>query len=401
MALAHHLLPRLPRTIHPIRTASLYHCRHASSQSGPFLRIQKTQSPSPLPEAGQLQFGRAFTDHIFTFEWTTEHGWTNPQITPYGKLPLDPAACVLHYAFTCFEGMKAYKDPQGQARLFRPEKNLQRLNRSAARIALPTFDESRVLDMLTQYVELEKRFIPALPGYSLYLRPTLLGTEASISVSRPRSALLYVIACPMGNYFAGGMRAVSLQATRSPVRAWPGGVGEFKVGGNYAPSIVPQEAAAAGGSQQNLWLLADESRGEEYVTEAGTMNLFVVWVNPLTGQTELVTPPLDGTILPGVTRTSILELARERLGPEGVQVRETCITMKDLANASREGRLLEVFGAGTAVIVSSVRSIQWNDRTIDCGLSKDEEAGPVTLKVKKWIEEIQYGLVEHPWSYRV
>ncbi|KAJ5714388.1 cytosolic TPA: hypothetical branched-chain amino-acid transaminase [Penicillium malachiteum] len=363
MALAHHLLPRLPRTIQPIRTASLYHCRHASSQSGPFLRIQKTQSPSPPPEAGQLQFGRAFTDHILTFEWTTEHGWTNPQITPYGKLPLDPAACVLHYAFTCFEGMKAYKDPQGQARLFRPDKNLQRLNRSAARIALPTFNESRVLDMLTRYVELEKRFIPALPGYSLYLRPTLLGTEASISVSRPRSALL-----------------------RRERRSGRGPAGKRR---------------RRGGLQQNLWLLADESRGEEYVTEAGTMNLFVVWVDPLTGQTELVTPPLDGTILPGVTRTSILELARERLGPEGVEVRETCITMKDLANASREGRLLEVFGAGTAVIVSSVRSIQWNDQTIDCGLSKDEEAGPVTLKVKKWIEEIQYGLVEHPWSYRV
>ncbi|RAL06939.1 putative branched-chain amino acid aminotransferase [Aspergillus homomorphus CBS 101889] len=408
--MAHRFLPRLPRTIHtPIRTASPrpHHCRHYSSPQSArsqaalsSLRIQKTQSPSPPPDAGQLQFGRAFTDHIFTFEWTTEHGWTNPQITPYGKMPLDPAACVLHYAFTCFEGMKAYKDPQGNARLFRPQKNLQRLNRSAARLALPTFDEESMLDLLARYVELEKGFIPPLPGYSLYLRPTLMGTEASISVSRPRSALLYVIASPMGNYFAGGMKAVSLQATRSPVRAWPGGVGEFKVGGNYAPSIVPQEDAAAAGFQQNLWLLAD-SEGDEYVTEAGTMNLFVVWVNPDTGRTELVTPPLDGTILPGVTRTSILELARERLSKEGMDISERSITMKELANASREGRLSEVFGAGTAVVVSPVRSIQWNDQTIDCGLKKDEEAGPVSLKVKKWIEEIQYGLVDHPWSYRV
>ncbi|KAL4768058.1 aminotransferase [Aspergillus nidulans var. acristatus] len=376
--------------------------RHYSSRFQ-HLRIEKTQSPKAQPNPSELQFGRSFTDHILKLEWTTTQGWSDAQITPYDNLRLDPASCVLHYAFTCFEGMKAYKDPHGNARLFRPEKNLARLNRSAARLALPTFDESRVLEFLAKYVDLETRFIPDLPGHSLYLRPTLLGTDASISVSRPRSAMLFVIASPMGDYFANGMKAVTLQATRSPVRAWPRGVGEFKVGGNYAPTILPQEKAAEAGSQQNLWLLADHERGEEYVTEAGTMNLFVVWVSPSTGKKELVTPPLDGTILPGVTRMSILELARERLGGEGsgMEVVERRITMRELAAASKEGRLLEVFGAGTAVVVSPVRSIRWGDQSISCGLRDGEEAGPVSLQMKTWLEEVQYGLVEHPWSYRV
>ncbi|KAL3433442.1 aminotransferase [Aspergillus tetrazonus] len=372
--------------------------RHYSSRSQS-LRIEKTQSPKPLPNPSELQFGRSFTDHILKLEWTTTQGWSDAQITPYNNLRLDPASCVLHYAFTCFEGMKAYKDPHGNARLFRPEKNLARLNRSAARLALPTFDESRVLEFLAKYVDLEKRFIPHLPGHSLYLRPTLLGTDASISVSRPRSAMLFVIASPMGDYFANGMKAVTLQATRSPVRAWPGGVGEFKVGGNYAPSIVPQEEAAEAGSEQNLWLLADRESGEEFVTEAGTMNLFVVWVSPSTGKKELVTPPLDGTILPGVTRMSILELARERLegNGSGIEVVKRRITMRELAAASKEGRLLEVFGAGTAVVVSPVRSIRWGDQCISCGLRDGEEAGPMSLQMKTWLEEVQYGLVEHPW----
>ncbi|KAL4874532.1 aminotransferase [Aspergillus karnatakaensis] len=368
--------------------------RHYSSHLQ-HLRIQNTQSPKPQPNPSDLKFGRSFTDHILQLEWTTTQGWHNARIIPYDNLSLDPASCVLHYAFTCFEGMKAYKDPSGSARLFRPEKNLARLNRSAARLALPTFDESRVLEYLAKYVEIESRFIPHLPGHSLYLRPTLLGTDASISVSRPRSAMLFVIASPMGDYFASGMKAVTLLATGKPVRAWPGGVGEFKVGGNYAPSIVPQEAAVEAGSHQNLWLLADGAGGEEIVTEAGTMNLFVVWVNAATGRRELVTPPLDGTILPGVTRVSILELARERL--KEMDVVERRLTMGELAMAEKEGRLLEVFGAGTAVVVSPVMSIRWGERSISCGLKEGEEAGPVSLQMKKWLEEVQYGLVEHPW----
>jgi branched-chain amino acid aminotransferase len=241
-------------------------------------------------------------------------------------------------------------------------------------------------------------------GPSLYLRPTMIATDASISVSRPRSALFYVIASPMSSYFKGkggsSMDAVSLKATSSPVRAWPGGVGDKKLGGNYAPSIVPQEEAVAEGFQQNLWLLGDPTNPEDqYVTEAGTMNLFVAWTSPVNGQRELVTPPLDGVILPGVTRDSILTLARERLEPRGWVVSERPIRMIDIQRAAKQGHLLEMFGAGTAAVVNPVRSVDWQGERIDCGLKPDEDAGPLTKLMKDWIEDIQYGAEEHPWRY--
>jgi branched-chain amino acid aminotransferase len=207
--------------------------------------------------------------------------------------------------------------------------------------------------------------------------------------------MLYVIASPMGNYFTSGPRAVSLEATASPVRAWPGGVGDCKFSGNYAPSIVPQEESGSRGFQQNLWLLAE---GENtYVTEAGTMNIFIVRINKQDGIKELVTPPLDGTILPGVTRESVLELAKERLVPQGWRVLEKKVLMSDLEKASSEGHLLEVFGTGTAAVVSPVRSIQWRGKTLNCGLENDVEAGPVSLLMKEWIENIQYGRTKHQW----
>jgi branched-chain amino acid aminotransferase len=236
-------------------------------------------------------------------------------------------------------------------------------------------------------------------GFALYLRPTLIGTEPDLSVSRPQSALLYVIASPVGNYFgSSGMKAISLEACSSPVRAWPGGVGDKKVGGNYAPTIVAQETAESRGFQQILWLLGDpEVPEQQYITEVGTMNLFVAWINPETKTKELATAPLDGTILPGITRDSIIDLAQERLVPEGWQVSERRVYMTELKEASKQGRLLEVFGAGTALIVNPIKSILWNGEVIDCGLKAGEEVGEITITMKNWIEEIQYGEVEHPW----
>lgn len=222
-----------------------------------------------------------------------------------------------------------------------------------------------------------------------------MGTEASISVSRPREAMLYVIASPMGNYFKSGGSAVSLEATASPVRAWPGGVGDCKFSGNYAPSIVPQEDAGSRGFQQNLWLLGEGENA--YLTEAGTMNIFVARINKQDGIKELVTPPLDGTILPGVTRDSVLELAKERLVPQGWRIFEKKILMSDLEKASNDGHLLEVFGTGTAAIISPVRDIQWRGKTINCGLESNVNAGTVSLLMKDWIENIQYGRTNHPW----
>lgn len=202
-----------------------------------------------------------------------------------------------------------------------------------------------------------------------------------------------MIASPVGPYYATGFKAISLEATDYAVRAWPGGVGDKKLGANYAPCVVPQLNAASRGFQQNLWLFGEE----EYVTEVGTMNLFMVLKDKETGQKELVTAPLDGTILEGVTRDSVLGLARERLTPKGWKVSERKIKMSELAEASSEGRLLEVFGSGTAAIVSPVRSISYRGQLVDCGLKTEEEAGEIALNMKNWIEGIQYGDEAHPW----
>ena len=337
---------------------------------------------------------------MLSAEWTASQGWLPPRITPYQNLSLDPATCVFHYGFECFEGLKAYKDSHGVVRLFRPDKNMARLNKSAARIALPTFDGAALIDLISRFVSLEERFIPSARGYSLYLRPTLIGTQRTLGVGPPGSALLYVIASPVGPYYPTGFKAVSLEATSSAVRAWPGGVGDKKLGANYAPCIVPQVQAATRGFHQNLWLFPERNENgemEEYVSEVGTMNLFCAMVNKMTGKKELVTAPLDGTILEGVTRDSILGLARERLVPEGWEIAERKFTMKEMAEASDEGRLLEAFGAGTAAVVSPVRMISWSGRSVDCGLKEGEEAGPITKRMKAWIEGIQYGDEDHPW----
>lgn len=332
---------------------------------------------------------------MLTIEWTQTDGWRAPTIQPYQNLSLDPATCVFHYGFECFEGMKAYKDASGAVRLFRPDMNMARFNKSAARIALPTFSPTALTALIARLATLEARFIPRERGYSLYLRPTLIGTQATLGVGPPGSALLFVIASPVGPYYPTGFRAVALEATDYAVRAWPGGVGDKKLGANYAPCVLPQLEAASRGFQQNLWLFGPE----QHVTEVGTMNLFVALRDAETGQKELLTAPLDGTILEGVTRDSILALARERLVPEGWRVSERKITMAAVAAASAEGRLLEVFGAGTAAIVSPVRTISWKGQAVDCGLNEQEESGEIALRMKAWIEARQYGDEEHEWSY--
>jgi len=335
---------------------------------------------------------------MLTLEWTSTTGWHPPRILPYQNLSLDPATCVFHYAFECFEGLKAYKNRDGAISLFRPTKNMARLNNSAARICLPTVGDGKgLIELIARFAAMEERFIPAARGYSLYLRPTLIGTQRTLGVGPPGSALLFVIASPVGPYYPTGFKAVSLEATSYAVRAWPGGVGDKKLGANYAPCIVPQLQAAKRGFHQNLWLFGEE----EYVTEVGTMNFFVAVRDRETGRKELWTAPLDGTILEGVTRDSVLALARERLVPEGWVVREKGFTMGELAAAADEGRLLEAFGTGTAAVVSPVRRIGWRGRDVDCGLREGEEAGDVAKRMKEWIEGIQYGDEEHPWSFKI
>ncbi|CAL5874180.1 uncharacterized protein PFLUO_LOCUS8468 [Penicillium psychrofluorescens] len=359
------------------------------------LTVTKTSTPKELQKPQDLVFGKTFTDHMLTVEWTASDGWHAPRIIPYQNLSLDPSTCVFHYAFECFEGMKAYKDNNGGIRLFRPNKNMERLNKSSSRIALPTVDGEALTKLIGDFVKLDSRFIPDARGYSLYLRPTMIGTQKTLGVGPPGSALLFVIASPVGPYYPTGFKAISLEATDYAVRAWPGGVGDKKLGANYAPCIKPQLEAASRGFQQNLWLFGEE----EYVTEVGTMNLFIALKNKETGQKELITAPLDGTILEGVTRDSVLALARERLEPKGWAISERKIRMSDVAEAAQEGKMIEVFGAGTAAIVSPVRNISYRGKLVDCGLKENEEAGEIALQMKSWIEGIQYGDEKHPWSY--
>lgn len=348
--------------------------------------------------SGPRRITDVLPDHMLSIEWTASQGWLTPRITPYQNLSLDPATCVFHYAFEAFEGMKAYKCPTDNTlRLFRPEKNMARLNKSVARIALPTFDGAAFTKLIGEFAKLDQRFIPSEKGYSLYLRPTMIGTQRTLGVGPSGSALLYVIASPVGPYYPTGFKAISLEATDYAVRAWPGGVGDKKLGANYAPCIVPQLNAAKKGLHQNLWLFGEE----EFITEVGTMNLFVALKDKETGQNELVTAPLDGTILEGVTRDSVLALARERMAKDGWKISERYLTMQQLADAQNEGRLIEVFGAGTAAIVAPIRKILWKDRMIDCGLKETEEAGKVAMQMKNWIEAIQYGEDPHEWSVKI
>lgn len=357
------------------------------------LQITKTTSPKEKQAPKDLIFGHTFTDHMLKVEWTAKDGWAAPQITPYGPLELDPSAVVLHYAFECFEGLKAYKDESGDVRLFRVDKNMHRMNTSAERICLPEFDGEEAAKLIGQLAKMESSWIPEGRGYSMYLRPSLIGTTAALGVGTPDKALFYVIASPVGPYYPTGFKAVKLEATDYAVRAWPGGVGNKKLGANYAPCIKPQQEAASRGYQQNLWLFGDEGN----ITEVGTMNAFFVFERD--GKKELVTAPLDGTILEGVTRDSILELARERLPSADWIVSERYCTISEVAEAAEKGELVEAFGAGTAAVVSPIKEIGWGKKTINIPLQPGKEAGKLTETVNEWIGDIQYGKDEYKgWS---
>ncbi|KAI7861164.1 aminotransferase [Circinella umbellata] len=357
------------------------------------LRVTKTENPKALVANKDLIFGRTFSDHMITAEWAENKGWDAPEVRPYDKICLDPSAVVFHYASECFEGMKAYKDKHGKIRLFRPDMNMARMNRSTARIALPQFDGDELLKVIGEYLKIDQRWIPEGRGYSLYLRPTMIGTQESLGVAASNRAMLFVIGSPVGPYYPTGFSAVSLKATNEYVRAWPRGTGDSKIGGNYAPGLLPQLLASKQGYQQNLWLFGENDQ----LTEVGAMNLFVLWKNEQ-GETELATPPLDGSILPGVTRDSILSLARSW---GEFKVTERYMNMPQLRDAVREKRVLEVFGAGTACIVTPVKTIEYNGEDLHIPLDPSDptaQAGPITKRVNNTMMDIQYGEIEHPWS---
>ncbi|KAG0822636.1 hypothetical protein G6F29_008170 [Rhizopus arrhizus] len=364
------------------------------------LQVERAKRLKPLVPEDELEFGKYFTDHMISIEWDNKHGWSAPDIKPYGKLELEPSAVVFHYGFECFEGMKAYRDKDGQIRLFRPEMNMARLNKSSARLGMPTFESEELIKLISKYLSIEDRWISSKRGYSLYLRPTIIGTQNVLGVRVPDKALLFVIASPVGPYFSTGFKAVSLLASTDYVRAWPNGTGDAKVGGNYAPCVKPAGIAAENGYQQNLWLFGEDDQ----VTEAGTMNFFMYWKNPDSGGHELITPPLNGLILPGVNRDSIIQLVKTWEKETGIVVKEEEIKMKDIIQASKEGRVIEMFGAGTACVVSPIKCIGYKGQDIHIPLDPSEpesEAGPLTKRINEAILDIQYGVVNHPFSYKI
>lgn len=386
--------PLLSRTLVPRPFYRFNSTQTVAPLNASKLVIEKTTSPKPKLPKNELVFGKTFTDHMLEVEWDAETGWGAPKISPYHNLSLDPSTIVFHYAFELFEGMKAYRDRDGKIRTFRGDKNMARMNKSAERIALPQFDGEELQKLIDQLLILDQDFVPEGKGYSLYLRPTLIGTTASLGVSTPDKALLFVIASPVGPYYSSGFKPVNLEATDYAVRAWPGGVGDKKLGANYAPCVLPQLQASKRGFHQNLWLFGDEG----FITEVGTMNAFFVFRDPDTGKKELTTAPLDGTILEGVTRDSILELARTRLPKDEWIVTERKFTIHEVKKAAENGNLVEAFGAGTAAVVSPIKNIGFKGEDIPVPVSLGN-SGELTAEVAEWIRKIQYGEEEYKnWS---
>ncbi|KAJ7108337.1 aminotransferase [Mycena epipterygia] len=354
------------------------------------LTIELAETLKPIPTPGTYVFGDIKTDHMLVMTCNPLTGWSAPEIKPYGPLALDPASNCLQYSTNVFEGMKAFLDPQGKARLFRPEQNMARLVTSAARMALPPFNPAALLTCINKLVAVESRWIPSLPGHSLYIRPTMIGTKPSIKVGASDHATLYVIVTPVGPYFPTTTGGVSLLAVGEHVRSWPGGTGGFKLGLNYSPGFVPQGAAAALGYDQVLWLLGDDKQ----ITEAGAMNFFAV-VEREDGGVNVITPPLDGTILPGITRDSALVLLRAHAADPArgvlnlpasmpVYVEERVLTVPELAAAAKAGVLLECFGAGTAVLIVAIERI---GDVVDPTL-KAEAVADITMKAGRGLGKV-------------
>jgi len=353
------------------------------------LEITRTSTPRPKPEdTSKVLFGEVLSDHMLIMDWSESDGWEAPRIIPLGPLPITPAASSLHYGLEVFEGMKAYKTLGGSIQMFRPFENMKRLYRSSGRLSLPFFDKEEVLKCISELVRVDEDWISDQENCSLYIRPTMISTEPTLGVKPPANASLFVITGPVGPYFqTGTFSPVSLLADPNFVRAWPGGVGDCKAGGNYGPTVYCQKVAQSRGCSQCLWLYQDE------VTEVGTMNIFMYWINE-DGVEELITPSLNGLILPGITRKSLLELARDW---DEFQVTEKAFTIQQLAKGVKEGRVKEIFGAGTACVVCPVDKILWNDEFI----TVENNGFPLAGRFYKELTDIQYGRKEHNWSYLV
>jgi branched-chain amino acid aminotransferase len=330
------------------------------------------------PPADDFGFGNKFSNRMFSQKYTPDKGWHDATIGPYAPFLLDPATAVFHYAQEIFEGTKAYRRPDGHINLFRPWENMRRFTNSARRMAMAPVDEEEHLAAIIKLIELEQEWVPTYPGASLYIRPTMIATDVALGVHASHSYLHFVIVGPVGPYFKGGFSPVPVYISDKYRRAVRGGVGDAKTGGNYAASLLVGEEAQAKGYSQVLWLDAVEGR---YIEEVGAMNICFVYEGR-----QIVTPPLTGSILPGVTRKSVLELGRDL----GYAVAEEMIDVHEMLADIQSGKITEVFGCGTAAVIAPVGKFGFEEKEY---LINDYQSGPVAKHLYDELTGIQYGRI--------
>ena len=346
------------------------------------MKITKTKSPKQKPDYTKLGFGKHFTDHMLIMDYK-DGAWQDAEIVPYAPFAMDPSTMVLHYAQGLFEGLKAYKNKAGRITLFRPTENIARMNRSAERLCMPQLPNDKVLTGLKELVKTDADWIPTEAGTSLYIRPTYMGTDAMLGVHPSHSYRFFIILSPVGSYYAAGLKPVKILVEEKYVRAVPGGTGEAKCIGNYAASLIAGEAAEKRGYAQALWLDGVERK---YIEEVGAMNIFFV-----IGGT-VVTPKLSGSILPGITRKSAIEVLKK----DGYKVEERRITIDEVVSAHKDGSLSEVFGTGTAAVISPVGVLGVGGKDL---VINGNEMGPVADALYKRITDIQYGRAKDEFGW--
>jgi branched-chain amino acid aminotransferase len=347
------------------------------------ITISRNEELKSKPDDNSLGFGTLFTDYMFNMDYDLQKGWHNPRIEPYGSIVMDPATMFLHYGQGIFEGLKAYRTESGRIQLFRPQENIARLNRSGRRLCIPEVDEDFALEAMKQLIALEKDWVPGAPETSLYIRPTIIAMDPFLGVRASHTYRYFIILSPVGAYYPEGFNPIKILVTSDYVRAVRGGVGEAKTPGNYASSLLAGEQAHEAGYTQVLWLDGVE---QKYLEEVGSMNIFFVIDD------EIITPELNGSILPGITRKSVIELAKHW----NDKVSERKISIDELMQAHAAGSLKEVFGAGTAAVISPVGQIKYNDQVITIN---DNQTGPVAQKYYQAITDMQYGKSDDPMGW--
>ena len=337
--------------------------------------VELTKNPKQKPDPDSLRFGTVFTDHMFVMDYDPENGWHDGKIVPYGPLALDPATVVFHYGQEMFEGLKAYKTKEGKVQLFRPDMNAKRTNSTNRRMCIPQIDEQVYIDAIKELVAVDKDWIPQKPDTALYIRPFIIGTDKFLGVAASNTYKFIIILSPVGPYYESGLAPTRIYVENEFVRSAPGGTGYAKIGGNYAAAMIAEQKAHDMGYDQVLWLDAKEGK---YVEEIGTSNAFF----KIDG--ELYTAPLEGTILPGITRDSMITVMKDW----GYKVNEVRFTIEDVFKAAEEGRLEEVFATGTAAVISPVGELYWNDRHI---VINNNEIGELSQKLYDELYGIQTG----------